>query len=107
MGLDISIQMDIISLVRNTPPTHERRTNMKKPIYCKTPIRNQQAYELTATDLRNLTKLVKEADSILSYYINMPENKTGELYTDPGKNFDALYEAVEDLKNTLDDIILN
>ena len=79
---------------------------MKKPIQCKTPARNQQAYKLTATDIRNITKLVKEANDILAWYINMPENKTGELFADDGDRFDALCEAVEDLKITLDDINL-
>ena len=79
---------------------------MKKPIQCKTPERNQVAYRLTATDFRNLTKLVNEANSILAYYINMPENKTGELRTDQFDKFEALYEAVEDLKNTLGDVDL-
>ena len=79
---------------------------MKKPIQCKTPTKNQQAYKLTATDIRNITKLVNEANSILAYYINMPENKTGELFADDGSRFDALYEAVEDLKTSLDDINL-
>ena len=80
---------------------------MKKPIQCKTPTRNQQAYKLTATDIRNLTKLVNEANSILAYYINMPENKTGELFADDGSRFDTLCEAIEDLKNTLGDVNLS
>lgn len=79
---------------------------MKKPIQCKIPSRNQQAYKLTATDIRNLTKLVNEANNILAYYINMPENKTGELAADDGKNFDSLYEAVNDLQTTLGDVNL-
>lgn len=79
---------------------------IKKPIQCKTPSRNQQAYKLTATDLRNITKLVNEANSILSYYINMPENKTGELIADDCSRYDTLWEAVEDLKTTLGDVVL-
>ena len=79
---------------------------MKKPIQCKTPTRNQQAYELTATDLRNITKLVNEANNILAYYINMPENKTGELFADADSRFDALCEAIEDLKTTVEDVTL-
>lgn len=74
---------------------------MKKPIQCTTPSRNQVAYRLTATDFRNLTKLVNEANNILAYYINMPENKTGELRTDQTDKHGALLEAVEDLKTTL------
>ena len=80
---------------------------MKKPIQCKIPTRNQQAYKLTATDIRNLTKLVNEANSILAYYINMPENKTGELFADDGSRFDALCETIEDLKTTIEDVNLS
>ena len=79
---------------------------MKKPTQCKAPSRNQQAYKLTAPDIRNLTKLVNEANNILAYYINMPENKTGELFADYSEKFDALYEAVEDLQTTLGEINL-
>lgn len=80
---------------------------MKKPIQCKTPARNQMAYKLTTTDIRNITKLVNEANNILAYYINMPENKTGELFADDGSRFDSLCEAVEDLRTTLGDINLS
>ena len=80
---------------------------MKKPMQCKTPTRNQMAYRLTATDIRNITKLVKEADSILAYYINMPENKSGELYAEDGSRFEELYQAVEDLMTTINDINLS
>ena len=79
---------------------------MKKPIQCKTPSRNQMAYKLTATDIRNLTKLINEANSILAYYINMPENKTGELFAEYSSSFDALCDAAEDLKTTIYDINL-
>ena len=79
---------------------------MKKPIQCKTPSRNQMAYRLTATDIRNITKLINEANNILAYYINMPENKTGELYAEDGSRFDTLCQAIEDLKTTIDDINL-
>ena len=79
---------------------------MKKPIQCKTPSRNQMAYKLTATDIRNLTKLINEADCILAYYINMPENKTGELFAEDCTSFNDLCEMVEGLKDTLDEINL-
>ena len=79
---------------------------MRKPIQCKTPSRNQQAYKLTATDINNLTKLVNEANAILAYYVNMPENKTGELFATYGDKFDHLCEAIEDLQTTVNDINL-
>ena len=79
---------------------------MKKPTKCTTPNRDRETYTLTAKDIRSLTLLVKEANDILSYYVNMPENKTGELEANHTEKMDALYEAVEDLKTTLDEITL-
>lgn len=79
---------------------------MKKPTKCITPKKDREAYKLTAADLRNLTKLVKEANDILAYYVNMPENKTGELEASDSQKFDVLYEAVEDLQTTLGEIAL-
>lgn len=80
---------------------------MKKPAKCITPKKDGESYKLTATDIRNLTSLVKEANNILSYYINMPENKTGELEATDSEKFDTLYHAVDDLLITLGDITLN
>lgn len=79
---------------------------MKKPAKCKTPVRDAMAYKLTAADISNLTKLVKEANAILTYYALMPENKTGELYAADGARFDLLCEVVEDLKVSIGDINL-
>lgn len=79
---------------------------MKKPAKCKTPARDAMAYKLTAADINNLTKLVKEANAILAYYVNMPENRTGELYASDGARFDLLCEVVEDLKVSVGDINL-
>lgn len=75
---------------------------MTKPRKCTTPKKYREAYKLTATDIRNLTALVKEASDILSYYINMPENRTAELEAVDSEKFYALYNSVEDLKTTLD-----
>lgn len=77
---------------------------MKKPAKCITPKRDREQYSLNARDLRNLLALVKEANDILSYYINMPENRTGELVTKRLDDIDALSELIEDLKNTVDEI---
>ena len=79
---------------------------MKKPAKCKTPARDAMAYKLTAADINNLTKLVREANAILAYYVNMPENRTGELYAADGARFDLLCEVVEDLKVSVGDINL-
>lgn len=75
---------------------------MKKPAKCITPKRDREEYNLTSRDMRNLINLVKEANAILAYYINMPENKTGELATTRTDELKVLSEQIEDLKNTID-----
>lgn len=79
---------------------------IKKPTKCITPKRDREAYHLTHKDICNLTKLISEANQILCYYSLMPENKTGELEATDSVTFENLCEAVEDLKNALDDITL-
>lgn len=79
---------------------------IKKPAKCKTPARDRMEYKLTAADINNLTKLVNDANAILAYYVNMPENKTGELFATYGDKFDRLCEAIDDLQTTVNDINL-
>ena len=71
---------------------------MKKPAKCITPKRNREVYNLTARDLRNLINLVKEANDILAFYVNMPENRTGELATTRTDELEKLSEQVDELK---------
>jgi hypothetical protein len=80
---------------------------MKKPAKCTTPKRDRETYSLNARDFRNLTALVKEANDILSYYVNMPENETGDLETSRVDDLENLIQAVEELKFTLEDVIWN
>lgn len=79
---------------------------MKKPAKCITPKRDRDAYKLTATDLRKLNALVKEANDMLSYYINMPENHTGDLESPHCESYESLCENTEDLLHTLINIIM-
>ena len=76
----------------------------KKPAKCVTPKRDRDIYRLTARDIRHLTALVKEANDILSYYINMPENQTGDLATTRVDELSQLSEMVEDLQFTVDSV---
>ena len=78
---------------------------MKKPAKCITPKRDREQYSLNARDLRNLLALVKEANDILSYYINMPENTTGDLVTKRVEDIENLSEQIEDLQNTVNEIM--
>lgn len=76
----------------------------KKPAACITPKKDAEDYCLTGRDLDHLLHLVKEANAILSYYINMPENLSGELSTKATVTADYLYSQTVDLKNTLAEI---
>ena len=78
---------------------------MKKPTKCITPKKGREQYRLTARDMRNLIALVKEANNILSFYINMPENQTGELETGCCLMLEELSEQIDDLRNTVDNVI--
>lgn len=77
---------------------------MKKPAKCVTPKRDRETYNLNARDLRNLKALVQEANDILSYYINMPENRTGELESTRGNELDELQEMITELQVTIDEV---
>lgn len=79
--------------------------SIKKPAKCITPKRDREQYSLNARDLRNLLALVKEANGILSYYINMPENTTGDLVTKRVDELEELNEQIEDLQNTINEIM--
>lgn len=76
----------------------------KKPTKCTTPKRDRYEYSLTSRDLKNLLSLVNEANEILSYYVNMPENKTGELGTTRCDELEKLSEAIDELKDTIDNV---
>ena len=77
---------------------------MKKPVKCVTPKRDRDVYNLNARDLKNLLALITEANDILAYYINMPENKTGDLVTTRVDDIDKLSEQIEDLQHTVDEV---
>ena len=74
----------------------------KKPAKCITPKRARDLYKLTARDMKHLINLVKEANDILDYYVNMPENETGELATTRTDELATLSEQVDALKSTID-----
>ena len=76
----------------------------RKPAKCTTPKRDRYEYALNAQDLKNLLSLVNEANGILSYYVNMPENKSGELATTRCDDLEKLSEAIDELKDTIDNV---
>lgn len=78
---------------------------MKKPAKCVTPKRDRYNYRLTVHDMRSLIALVNEANDILAYYINMPENRSGELTTVQTDMLEELSSQVEELKTTIDEVV--
>lgn len=83
---------------------------MKKPINCKTPKTDKDFYNLTATDLNTMIKRAQAIWDMLSYYSNMPENKTGVICISNPHNeekLDKLCELVEDIQQGLVGITYN
>ena len=82
---------------------------MKKPEGCITPKRDREEYNLTVHDLKFMIDQADKINAMLSYYINMPENLTGELAVSfrNDKNYDlfpALAGKIEEIQDTLNNI---
>lgn len=87
-------------------PAGRKDVMIKKPEGCKTPNRVCEEYKLTAHDLAYMQRMADKIDLMLGYYINMVENRTGELAV-TGNNCDklqALSEQLEGIKTVLDEI---
>ena len=77
---------------------------MLVPNGCKTPKRDREEYRLTRTDLEFMVKRAEDIWNMLSYYCNMPENYTGNVYTEGDSvypKFERLCTLIEDIKNDL------
>ena len=77
---------------------------MTAPKGCKTPKRDREEYRLTSTDLDFMVNHAAAIWDMLSYYCNMPENGTGNVYTEGESTypkFERLCELIEDIKNDL------
>ena len=77
---------------------------MKKPNGCKTPTKDREVYNLTASDISFMLKNAKNIWNMIVYYSNMPENKTGEIEMNSARNeqkFDELCETITDIKEAL------
>lgn len=70
----------------------------KIPAGCRTPNRDRNHYTLTKADIDFMTEAVRRVNEMLSYYINMPENETGEL-----RITDANCCRLEDLIDDMDE----
>lgn len=77
---------------------------MKKPEGCKTPNRNRDEYALTVPDIKFMEKQALKINRMLKYYVNMPENKTGELSTRNYDRMDYLMDILDDIVNTLNGV---
>ena len=70
------------------------------PAGCRRPARDRDEYALTARDLEFMAAQAGKIWNMITFYANMPENRTGEL-TISGSKADA---AMEKLAGLLDDI---
>lgn len=73
---------------------------MKKPEGCKTPAAIREEYKFTAHDIAYMQRMASKIDLMLGYYINMTENRTGELAVS-GSNCDKLEALTEQLESIL------
>ena len=83
--------------------------SIRVPQGCKTPKSDRDGYALTTADIRFMTAQIEKINDMLSYYVNMPENATGELViafrSDKGYDaFTQLIHKTEDVVNTLNDV---
>lgn len=78
----------------------------RPPKGCVVPKVNRQRYVLTVRDIQTMEKLLRNVFDIISFYSNMPENKTGELAVNPRNHliFDGLQHLAEDVCVALDDV---
>lgn len=79
------------------------------PAGCKTPAKDREDYCFTMSDIKFMTAQVEKIDAMLSYYINMPENRTGELavFFRSEKGYEAylnLTKKIVDVLSVLDDV---
>ena len=76
---------------------------IKQPKQCKRPAHDMEMYTLTATDIKAMKRATDTILSILSFYSNMPENRTGELAIKDCnvEKFDSLCESISDIKTML------
>jgi hypothetical protein len=77
---------------------------MRKPEGCKTPTNDRETYKLTVSDIKYMEKQIIKIWNMISYYSNMPENKTGELETVNTERLMFLIRQIEDVETALNDV---
>lgn len=73
----------------------------KKPAKCRRPKQEAERYCLDDEDMDNLIKLMEEANGILDYYHEMPENLTGILATPLLDKHEELLGLVDTFRDAL------
>ena len=76
----------------------------RKPAACVTPKRDRNGYILNKRDLNHLKKLIQEANDILVYYANMPENRTAELGAMSTELLQEVQNLAHDFHTMIDDV---
>lgn len=76
-------------------------SKQKKPDKCRVPDHEAETYCLDEEDMNNLIALMEEANGILDFYHNMPQNLTGILATALIEQHEALIGLVESFRDDL------
>ena len=76
----------------------------RKPAKCKVPKRDRDIYILNKRDLNNLKNILQEACDIVTYYANMPENRTGELGALSTELLEQVQDLAHDFKVLIEDV---
>ena len=76
----------------------------RKPAACVTPKRDREMYILNKRDLNHMKKLLQEANNMILYYANMPENRTGELGAMSVDLLQEVQEMAHDFHTMIDDV---
>lgn len=74
------------------------------PRGCKTPSRDRDEYTLTKKDAQFMQASALKIWQMLSYYCNMPENRTGEVQSGPAASEIIMNELLPTLNSIIDDL---
>lgn len=79
---------------------------MKTPKGCKTPNRDCEEYALKSADIRFIENAANQIWDMITYYANMPENRTGEIVVKDAnaEKLDKLQTLITDIATAIDEI---
>lgn len=76
-------------------------SKVRKPDKCRVPAREAERYCLDEGDMDNLVELMEEANGILDFYHDIPQNLMGILATAQIARFERLMSLVDEFRDKL------